>query len=203
MSTYGYGRVSTGQQTYDAQLDALTAQGIPADRIFLEKVGGARADRPQFLALLARVQPGDEIVTTRLDRFGRSLHQIINTVADLNARDIHVRTLTDGVDSRTSAGRMVMGILATLAEYELSTIRERAQAAREAARRRATEDGTLTATGGRPRSMSPATLAAARRMHDQGTGVREIARALQRPRSTISDALRRPPVPAPAPGPGE
>lgn len=205
MTTYGYGRVSTGQQTHDAQRDALTAQGIPAARIYLEKAGGARADRPRLNELLAQVRPGDEIITTRLDRFGRSVLQIITTVADLNARDIHVRTLSDGVDSRTPTGRMIMHVLAALAEYELQLIHERTSAARAARQRR-----DPTHTGGRPRRLTPQQLAAARTMHDSGQSLRQISQALSLPRSTVHDALSRartplpplpplPPAPEPAP----
>lgn len=190
MTTYGYGRVSTGQQTHDAQRDALTAHGIPPARIYLEKVGGARSDRPQFLALLQTVQPGDEIVTTRLDRFGRSVLQIINTVADLNARQVHIRTLTDEVNSRTPTGRLMMGIMASLAEYELTLIRERLQVAREAQQRR-----DPAATGGRPRSLTPNQLDAARQLRANGSSLRDTARALGIPRSTLHEALSRPPRP--------
>lgn len=186
MTAYGYGRVSTGQQTHDAQRDALTAHGIPESRIYLEKVGGQQADRPRFNELLNTVQPGDEIVTTRLDRFGRSLRQIVNTVADLNQREIHIRTLSDGIDSRTPQGRLMIGIMASLAEYELHLIKERAQVAREAAQRR-----DPTHTGGRPRSLSPATLTAAREMREAGRSLRQTAEALRVPRSTLHEALSR------------
>ncbi|MCD2191660.1 recombinase family protein [Actinomycetospora soli] len=128
----GYARVSTERQSLDQQLDALAAAGVEPERVWTEKASGKRDDRPQLAALLAYAREGDTVVVWRLDRLGRSLSHIVRTVADLTERGVHVRSITDGADSSTSTGRMMIGILATLAEYERELINERAAIAREA-----------------------------------------------------------------------
>jgi len=134
MSSLGYTRVSTIDQHLDAQTDALLAAGVDLSSIWEDKLSGARADRPGLNALLAYAREGDVVVVWRLDRLGRSLSHIVQTVADLRARGIHVRSITDGADSSTPTGRMMIGLLATLAEYERELINERSAVARKAAR---------------------------------------------------------------------
>lgn len=141
----GYIRVSSEHQTHDAQHDTLSALGCI--RIFAEKMGGQHADRPEYLALLAYVRPGDVIVVTSLDRLGRSLSGIVRAIEDLGKRGIYVRTLRESIDTSTSVGRMLAGIFASLAEYERALIAERAAVARAAALSR----GRLP---GRPRKLT-------------------------------------------------
>ena len=118
-------RVSTDHQTHDAQRDALQALGV--SRIFADKMSGVCDDRTGYRALLDYVRPGDTIVVTALDRLGRSLTFIVNTVSDLGKRGIYVRTLRDSIDTSTSVGRMLAGLFASLAEYERELIAERAK----------------------------------------------------------------------------
>src|SRR3954447_576980 len=133
----GYARVSTDKQSLDLQLDALRAARVTDDHMWTEKMSGKRDDRPQLADLLRYARTGDTVVVWRLDRLGRSLSHIVRTIAELTGRGIHVRSITDGADSSTSTGRLMIGILASLAEYERELINERSAAARAARAERA------------------------------------------------------------------
>jgi len=175
-------RVSTDHQTHDAQRDALQALGV--SRIFADKMSGVCDDRTGYRALLDYVRPGDTIVVTALDRLGRSLTSIVNTVSDLGKRGIYVRTLRDSIDTSTSVGRMLAGLFASLAEYERELIAERAKVARQAAAAR----GTLP---GRPRKLPADKVALALRMRAAGESAPTIAQALGVSRATLYRALKR------------
>ncbi len=173
----GYTRVSTDAQHLDAQTDALHAAGVDPDRIYRDKLSGARADRPGLLALLAYAREGDTIVVWRLDRLGRSLSHIVSTVADLRARGVHVRSITDGADSSTPTGRMMIGLLATLAEYERELINERSAVARKAARDRGKQVG-------RPAALNPDRARQLRALHVAGESVPSLMATFGIGRST-------------------
>jgi DNA invertase Pin-like site-specific DNA recombinase len=178
----GYIRVSTDHQTHDAQRDALHALGV--SRIFADKMSGARDYRTGYRALLDYIRPGDTIVVTALDRLGRSLTSIVNTVSDLGKRGIYVRTLRESIDTSTSVGRMLAGLFASLAEYERELIAERARVARQAAAAR----GKLP---GRPRKLPADKVALALRMRAAGESAPTIAQALGVSRATLYRALER------------
>ncbi|MBV8349431.1 MAG: recombinase family protein [Mycolicibacterium sp.] len=134
----GYARVSTGHQSLDQQLDALTAAGVDSKRVYTDKLSGtsSREQRPGLAALLDYARPGDAIVVVGIDRLGRNAAEVMATIRELRDRDIVLRSLREGIDSSTAAGRMVAGVLASLAELELELGRERREAAREARRAR-------------------------------------------------------------------
>lgn len=180
MSLLGYCRVSTERQSLDQQVDALTAAGV--EKIFTDKRSGAREDRDGLAELLAYARPGDTIVIWRLDRLGRSLSHIVRTVADLQNRGIYLRALQDGADSSTSTGRMMIGVLASLAEYERELIAERATAAREAARDRGRQVG-------RPAALTPDQTRQVRTLHASGESVPSLVRSFAVSRATIYRAL--------------
>ncbi len=142
----GYARVSTGHQLLDQQLDALSAAGV-AGRVFTDTMSGTRDDRPGLAELMAYARAGDTVTVVALDRLGRSLSGIVQTVKTLGERGIVLRSLREGVDTSTSTGRMVLGIFASLADYERTLIGERAAAAREAARIRGRQVGRPSAVG--------------------------------------------------------
>ena len=123
----GYARVSTGHQHLEAQRDALTDAGIDPDRVYVDKLTGTstRERRPGLTALLDYARPGDTIVVIGVDRLGRTAAEVMLTIKDLLEKDIIIRTLRESVDSSTATGRMVMGIMASLAELELELGRER------------------------------------------------------------------------------
>ncbi|SHG18176.1 Site-specific DNA recombinase [Jatrophihabitans endophyticus] len=174
---YGYARVSTLEQDPALQHDALTAAGCA--RIFTDHASGKLDHRPQLDDLLERVLPGDTIVVWRLDRLGRNLHHLITTVTELGQRDIGFRSLTEGLDATTPAGRLLFGIMASLAQFERDLIRERTLAGLEAARARGRN-------GGRRTVMTPDKITVARQMYDTGNHtVQQIADTLGVGRATI------------------
>lgn len=141
---FGYTRTSTADKQHDdLQRRALREHGIDEARIFSDQVSGARSagDRPGWSMLEARLRPGDELVVWRVDRIGRSMIDVITTVQDLVARDVVVRSLSDGIDPSTREGRLMLNLMATFAEYERELIQERVQAGVAAARARGVKFG--------------------------------------------------------------
>src|SRR6516162_11047343 len=134
----GYARVSTGHQSLDQQLDALTAAGVDPKRVYTDKLSGTstREQRPGLASLLDYARPRDAIVVVGIDRLGRNAAEVMTTVRDLRDRDIVLRSLREGIDTSNATGRVVAGVLASLAELELELGRERRAAAREARRAR-------------------------------------------------------------------
>lgn len=151
----GYARVSTLDQKPALQIDALKAAGC--DRIFTEKASGAQRDRPQLKAALEYLRPGDTLVVWKLDRLARSMRQLIETVEDFQARSIELRSLTESIDTATPGGQLIFHIFGALAEFERAVIRERTSAGLQAARERGKK-------GGRPRTLGPKEIAAAKAM---------------------------------------
>ncbi|MBI1800234.1 MAG: recombinase family protein [Chloroflexi bacterium] len=138
----GYARVSTHEQTLNLQRDALEKSGCA--KIFSDTISGAVVVRPGLDEALGFVRAGDTLVVWRLDRLGRSLKHLIETVTLLEQRGIGFRSLTESIDTTTSAGKLIFHVFGALAEFERDLIRERTQAGLLAARAR----GHL---GGRPR----------------------------------------------------
>lgn len=135
-----YARVSTKGQSLDQQRDALTAARITPDREFAEKLSGkAGVERPEYTAAVDWLHEGGEggvLVVAAIDRLGRSVAEVATTIAELTAAGIAVRSLRDGVDTSTSAGRLVANVMISLAEYELEVGRERRAASRAARKAR-------------------------------------------------------------------
>jgi hypothetical protein len=138
------------------------------------------------------VAPGDALIVWKLDRLGRSLSHLVETVADLGARGINFRSLSDPIDTQSAGGRLVLHIMAALAEFERSIIIERTRAGLAAAERRGRKLG-------RPRSLSPFDAEAARDLLDMGDAVADVARALGIARSTLYESLARNETKAAAP----
>jgi DNA invertase Pin-like site-specific DNA recombinase len=172
-----YARVSTTRQTTDQQVAALDAAGC--DPIYTETMSGKRNDRPQLAAALAELEAGDTLTVWKLDRLGRDALQMLTTIKDLKAKGITLRSLTDGLDSSTDCGRMVMTILAAVAEYELGLKTERAEAKRKLIRQRG---GSL---GGAKPKFDPEQADAVRRAHANGETVAALARVHRVSRPTI------------------
>lgn len=183
-SQLGYARVSTGHQSLDAQTDALTAAGVDPGRIYSDKLTGTstREQRPGLAALLDYARPGDTIIVSGIDRLGRNCAEVMSTVRDLGERGITLRSLREGVDTNTATGRMIAGVLASLAELELELGRERRTAAREARRARGQAIG-------RPKALDAQKAALAQRMHAGGEPATTIASILGVSRATVYRAL--------------
>jgi DNA invertase Pin-like site-specific DNA recombinase len=169
----GYARVSTGHQSLDQQNDALVAAGVDADRIYSDMLSGTktREQRPGLDGLLEYAREGDTIVVVGIDRLGRNAAEVMTTIRDLGVRGIVLRSLREGIDTSNATGRMVAGVLASLAELELELGRERRSAARASRRAR----GLPT---GRPRKLTAEQIALAHRMRASGEPVPTIARTL-------------------------
>src|SRR5215204_2851033 len=135
MPAYGYARVSTDGQTLDAQVAQLKAAG--AEKIFREKVSGARADRPELARLLRALSPDDVVLVTRLDRLARSTRDLLNTLAAIADKKAGFRSLNDTwADTTTAHGRLMLTVLGGLAEFERELIRIRTSEGRARARNR-------------------------------------------------------------------
>ncbi len=152
----GYARVSTVEQNARLQTDALKAAGCY--RVFTDRASGTLDERPELAKLFDQARPGDTVVVWRLDRLGRSLRHLIDTVNALSERQVGFRSLTESIDTTTSGGKLVFHIFGALAEFERELIRERTQAGLAAARARGHH-------GGRPTVMTPDKVATARQMY--------------------------------------
>jgi DNA invertase Pin-like site-specific DNA recombinase len=152
----GYARVSKadGSQVLDLQKDALLTAGVTAEQIYEDRASGRRDDRPGLAACLKALRAGDTLVLWKLDRLGRDLRHLINTVHDLTVRGVGLKVLTGqgaAIDTTTPTGKLIFGIFAALAEYERELIAERTVAGLAAARARGRK-------GGRPFKMTAAKL---------------------------------------------
>lgn len=176
----GYTRVSTQEQTLDLQQDAL--EKIGCSKIFTDTASGAQTERPGLTDALAYVRAGDSLVVWRLDRLGRSLKHLIDTITDLNNRTIGFKSITEHIDTTTSGGKFVFNIFGALAEFERDIIRERTKAGLAAARAR----GRL---GGRPKVPSlnsPKKIALAQSLYDnKDNTIDEICTTLHISRATL------------------
>lgn len=142
----GYMRVSKadGSQSTNLQRDALIAAGVSLAHLYEDLASGRRDDRPGLAACLKALREGDTLIVWKLDRLGRDLRHLINTVHDLTARSVGLKVLTGhgaAVDTTTAAGKLVFGIFAALAEFERNLIRERTRAGLAAARARGRQGG--------------------------------------------------------------
>lgn len=150
----GYMRVSKadGSQSTDLQRDALVAAGVDPDNLYEDQASGKKDDRPQLAACLKALRNGDTLLAWKLDRLGRDLRHLVNTVHDLTDRGIGLKVLTGegaAIDTTTASGKLVFGIFAALAEFERALISERTIAGLAAARARGRN-------GGRPYKMTAA-----------------------------------------------
>jgi DNA invertase Pin-like site-specific DNA recombinase len=181
MTLIGYARVSTAEQDPALQQDALTAAGCA--RIFTDVASGRLESRPQFDACLDYLRAGDTLVVWKLDRAGRSIRHLLDLTARLAERGIEFRSVQDGLDTSTPAGRLLFNVMAALAEFEADLIRERTVAGLAAARARGR-------TGGRPSTLTVEKLAVARQMIDSGNHtMATVAATVGVGRSTLYRAL--------------
>lgn len=153
----GYARVSTEGQNLDLQIKALTAHGVARDRIYTDVMSGARTDRPGLEDAIKALRDGDALVIWKLDRLGRSVRGILDTVEAIKAKGVELVVLTESIDTRTPTGKFVFQILAALAQMERDLTIERTTAGLRSARERGVAVG-------RQESMTPEKAAIARAM---------------------------------------
>jgi len=180
---FGYARVSTKQQELALQVDALKAAGC--DEIITEVETGANNDRPARLAMIDKLRKGDIVTVWRLDRFGRSMPDLIEKVEQLSAQGVEFISLQENIDTTSATGRLIFHIFAGLAEFERNLISERTRAGLAAARKR----GKL---GGRKRIMNDIQVKTARRLISGENPVNreEVAKMLGVSRSTLYRELK-------------
>ena len=177
----GYARVSTTGQDAALQHDALSAAGCW--RTWTDVASGARTDRPQLADALASLRSGDTLVVWRLDRLGRSLPHLIETVRGLADRGVGFRSLQESIDTSTPGGELVFHVFGALASFERALIQERTRAGLDAARRRGR-------VGGRPQVLTAAKAKQAQRMRAEGSTMDEIAAVVGVSVSTLYRRLR-------------
>lgn len=175
----GYARVSTDDQEAQLQRDALTAAGC--SRIFEDKASGKNLDRPELSAALDYLREGDVLVAWKLDRLGRSLIDLVGIVDGLRERGIGFKVLTgalSAVDTTSADGRLFFQIIAAMAEFERSLIKNRTKAGLEAAKAQGR-------TGGRPTVITDDLLTVARARKSKGESISAIAKDLGVSRATL------------------
>ena len=183
MAAVGYARVSTADQALALQLDALAAAGCA--KVFEDRASGARADRPGLRAALDYAREGDVLVTWKLDRLGRSLPHLIETVAGLERRGVGFRSLTEAIDTTTPGGRLVFHLFAALGQFERDPIRERTRAGLVAAAARGRQ-------GGRQPVVTAEKLRRAQALVAKGLSVRDAAVRLKIGKTALYEALKPP-----------
>jgi len=181
LANVGYARVSTLDQALSLQLDALAAAGCA--KVFEDRASGVQADRAGLQAALDYVRDGEVLVVWKLDRLGRSLPHLIETVAALEQRGVGFRSLTEAIDTTTPGGRLIFHIFGALGQFERDLIRERTRAGLIAAAARGRK-------GGRKPVITDERLKRAREMVGKGLTVREIATRLKVGKTALYEALR-------------
>src|SRR5919199_6505126 len=176
----GYARVSTTEQHLDLQRDALRKAGVAAKDLYTDKVTGVTAERPGLTQALSHLRQGDTFIVWRLDRLGRSLKHLIETVTKLKEQGVAFKSLSENIDTSTATGNLVFQIFGALAEFERNLIKERTIAGLDAARMRGRK-------GGRPRR-NPASgrVALAKKMYrDRTLSIPEILKTLNISKATL------------------
>ena len=179
MTLLGYARVSTLHQSPDMQVQALTDAG--AERIWTERMSGARDDRPELSALLDYARRGDVLMVWRLDRLGRSLPHLLTIANNLQGRGVELRSLTEVIDTTTPGGRLIFHVFGAVAEFERAIAAERTAAGVATARAAGRHPG-------RP-GLSADTTAAVHALDEAGTPRAQIARSLGISRSSVYRCL--------------
>lgn len=177
----GYARVSTLEQNLDLQIDALIKAGCIRKNIFIDKISGAKSERPGLNECLSHLYAGDVLIVWRLDRLGRSMVHLVSLVETLKEKKVGFRSLCDGaIDTTTASGELVFNIFSSMAQFERRLIQERTLAGLTAARARGRK-------GGRPKiSADHPKVIAAKRMHqDKHISIEEICSALKISRPSL------------------
>jgi DNA invertase Pin-like site-specific DNA recombinase len=178
----GYARVSTIEQDPALQLDALASAGCT--KVFEDRVSGAQTDRVGLRSALDYVRDGDVLIVWKLDRLGRSLPHLIETVTVLEKRGVGFRSITEAIDTTTPGGRLVFHLFGALGQFERDLIQERTRAGLAAAAARGR-------TGGRKPVVTDDKLKRARLMIERGLTVRDAAVRLKIGKTALYDAFRR------------
>lgn len=177
----GYARVSTEDQNLDLQIDALKKAGCKKQNIFVDKVSGAKSERPGLNACMNSLNKGDTLLVWRLDRLGRSMPHLVSIVESLKDQDIGFRSISDGsIDTTTASGELVFNIFSSLAQFERRLIQERTRAGLAAARSRGRKGGRKAIKAEDPKVIT------AKKMHEnKSLSITEICQSLEISRATF------------------
>ena len=165
----GYARVTTQDQDLRLQHEAL--RQVPCDKIYEDKASGTKASREGLKLVFDVLRENDTLVVWKLDRLGCSVRDLVNIISGLEQRGVHFKSLTDQIDTSTTAGRFFFHVMASLAQMERDLTVERTRAGLEAARRQGR-------TGDRKRKMDDSKIAVAKRLLQDGVSAREVAKNL-------------------------
>ena len=177
----GYARVSTDDQNLDLQLDALRLAGC--EKVYEDRISGAKAARPGLAMALEVARDGDVLTVWRLDRLGRSLHDLILLGRKLDEAGVGLMSVQEKIDTSSSGGRLVFHMFGALAEFERNLVRERTQAGLNAARARGRK-------GGRPKVLEPAKRQLAVKLYNEKQHtIREICRMMGISKPTLYNYL--------------
>jgi DNA invertase Pin-like site-specific DNA recombinase len=178
----GYARISTQDQTLAPQRDALEKAGC--GKIFTDRVSGTKEERKGLTEALSHLREGDTLVVWRLDRLGRSLRHLIDTITALGERGVGFKSLQENIDTTTSGGKLVFHIFGSMAEFERDIIRERTLAGLESARSRGRK-------GGRPKALSDKEIQQVRELYKSNAlPVEDICRRFNITRMTLHRYVR-------------
>ncbi|NTE65158.1 recombinase family protein [Agrobacterium tumefaciens] len=181
MTAIGYARVSTGDQDTALQLDALRKAGC--EKLFEDKASGVKTDRPGPTDAIRYARDGDTLMVWKLDRLGRSMKHLIEIVIELKAKGVGFRSVTENIDTRTSAGRLVFHLFGALAEFKRDLIRERTRVGLQAAEERGRRGGRQAVVTSEKRAKARQHLAA-------GLNVREAAARVKIGKTAPYEALK-------------
>lgn len=137
----GYARVSTAEQSVQMQIDALLQYGVEEHNIYSESMSGVKKNRPEFQAAMRQLREGDTLVVWKLDRVARSINNLLEIMKDLEDRGIKFRSITEGVETETPTGKMILVVMGALAQFERDLIVERTRAGVKAAQERGVKFG--------------------------------------------------------------
>jgi DNA invertase Pin-like site-specific DNA recombinase len=181
---FGYSRVSTSDQDWSLQLEALIKAGVDDRDIFREKASGAKRDRTELRRMLDQLRPGDQATVYRLDRLARSQLHLLQIVEEIEAKGAKLVSVMDNLDTTTATGKMMVGVLAVLSEFERNLLLERSAAGRAIARQRQVRFG-------RPPKLTSSMIRQIMLAHDDpNTTVPETCRVLGISKSSYYAALR-------------
>lgn len=177
----GYARVSRNEQDLNLQLDALEKAGCQNELIFVDKISGAKAERPGLDKCLTTLQSGDTLLVWRLDRLGRSMPHLVSLIEDLRAKGIGFKSICDGaIDTTTASGELIFNIFSSLAQFERRLIQERTKAGLDAARARGRKGGRKLVDNTNPK------VQMAKKMHkDHGMSINDICKTLKISRASF------------------
>ena len=182
--SFGYSRVSTSDQDWSLQVEALKDAGVDERDIYKEKMSGTKTDRLALRQVLDLLHQDDKLVVWRLDRLARSQLHLLEISREVEDKGAELVSLMDNINTSTATGKMIFGILATLAEFERNLIVERSKAGQAIAKRNGVRFG-------RPKKLSPSLVRQIKLAHDDpNSTMRDTCRNLNLSKSTYYNALK-------------